>query len=46
MVEISFFSYEALWGLVGGWDYLTEENAQRCIEALPGLVDEAIRLRI
>jgi hypothetical protein len=25
-------SYEALWGTSGRWDYLTEENAPRCID--------------
>jgi hypothetical protein len=26
--------YEYLWGAPGGWDYLTEENAPRCIDFL------------
>jgi hypothetical protein len=34
------WSYEqTLWSLVGGWDYLTEENAERCIALLPELAD-------
>jgi hypothetical protein len=27
-------TFEYLWGAAGGWDYLTEENAPRCIEFL------------
>jgi len=42
--ELSFFSYEGLWSLRSDWDYLTEENAERCLAALPELIAEAIRL--
>lgn len=45
LVELRWFSYEGLWGLRSDWDYLTEENAERCIEVLPSLIAEAIRLR-
>jgi hypothetical protein len=45
LVELACFSYEGLWGLRSDWDYLTEENAERCVEALPVLIEEAIRLR-
>jgi hypothetical protein len=31
-------SYESLWCQHGGWDYLTEENAERAIDLLPELV--------
>ena len=45
VVGLPRFSYEgSLWSLVGGWDYLTEENAARCVERLPGLIDATIRI--
>ena len=28
---VAQISYERLWGVGGRWDYLTEENAPRCI---------------
>jgi hypothetical protein len=36
--------YELLWGQPGGWDYLTEENAERSINLLPELVGSLIHL--
>jgi hypothetical protein len=27
-------TYDALWGMNTGWDYLTEENAERSIDLL------------
>jgi hypothetical protein len=39
-----WISYERLWSLSSDWDYITVENAPRSIEALPGLVDETVRL--
>ena len=36
--------YEGLWGQPGGWDYLTEENAERSINLLPELVARVIHL--
>ena len=41
---LQFTSYEKLWGLRSDWDYLTEENAPRCIERLPALIDETARM--
>lgn len=43
-VRIVMMSYESLWGLPGGWDYLTEENAARSVALLPGLVQYLIEL--
>jgi hypothetical protein len=37
-------SYELLWGLPGGWDYLTKENAARSVALLPELIDTVARL--
>jgi hypothetical protein len=37
-------SHEALWGAHLGWDYLTEENAERCVRFLPELVAYLARL--
>jgi hypothetical protein len=31
---ITLLSYESLWGAASGWDYLTEENAERSIDFL------------
>jgi hypothetical protein len=31
-------SYEMLWGMNTGWDYLTEENAARSIDLLDRLL--------
>ena len=45
LAEIPFLSYEGIWGLRSDWDVLTEENAARCVAALPGLVRESVRLR-
>jgi hypothetical protein len=41
-------SYEAMWSQPGGWDYLTEENAERSIDFLPELVDylESLAARV
>ena len=39
------FTYESLWGLVEGWDYLTEENAEAAIACLCELIVESVRLR-
>jgi hypothetical protein len=36
--------YEYLWGAPGGWDYLTEENAPRCIDFLAEQVVYLVRL--
>ena len=36
--------YEYLWGAAGGWDYLTEENAPRCIDFLAEQVVYLVRL--
>ncbi len=38
-IKVVRVSYESLWSQPGGWDYLTEENAQRSIELLPELVE-------
>ena len=32
----SLLSYERLWGTGGRWDYLTEENAPRCVTFFGG----------
>jgi hypothetical protein len=37
-VRVARLSYEMLWGQPGGWDYLTEDNAERAIELLPELI--------
>src|SRR5262249_42423592 len=37
-------SFEALWFQHGGWDYLTEENAERCIALLPELIEYLVHL--
>jgi hypothetical protein len=39
-----WISYERLWSLSSDWDYVTIENAPRCIHALPGLIEETVRL--
>ncbi len=36
--------YEYLWGDAGGWDYLTEENAPRCIDFLAEQMVYLVRL--
>jgi hypothetical protein len=36
--KVARLSYESLWDATMGWDYLTEENAERSIEFLPELV--------
>jgi hypothetical protein len=38
-------AYENLWGSGGGWDYLTEQNAEASLGHLGGLVSEIVRLR-
>jgi hypothetical protein len=43
-VNVVRLSYEQLWGQPGGWDYLTEENAERSIDLLPELVGCMIHL--
>jgi hypothetical protein len=37
-------TYEYLWGAPGGWDYLTEENAPRCIDFLAEQVEHLVSL--
>ena len=44
---------EYLWGAPGGWDYLTEENAPRCIDFLAehvvylvGLIERVSALKV
>lgn len=37
-------SYEQIWGAPSGWDYLTEENAERSIDLLPELVESLVIL--
>jgi hypothetical protein len=37
-------SFESLWSQPGGWDYLTEENAERSVTLLPELVEYLIGL--
>jgi hypothetical protein len=37
-VRLIRVSYEALWGAHLGWDYLTEENAERSVQFLPELI--------
>ena len=32
-------SYEYLWSQPGGWDYITEENASRCVNLLPTITE-------
>jgi hypothetical protein len=43
-IKVFRLNYELLWGQPGGWDYLTEENAERSIDLLPELVACVIRL--
>jgi hypothetical protein len=43
-VRIFRLSFESLWSIAGGWDYLTEENAARSVELLPKLVEYLIEL--
>jgi hypothetical protein len=43
-IKVVRVSYELLWGQPGGWDYLTEENAERSINLLPELVGDVIHL--
>lgn len=38
------FSYESLWCQHGGWDYLTEENAERSVALLPELITYVAQL--
>jgi hypothetical protein len=43
-VRMRRLSFESLWCQHGGWDYLTEENAERCLALLPELIDYLVRL--
>ncbi len=38
-------SYEHLFGIGGGWDYITEENAEASISLLPELLRRLVTLR-
>lgn len=38
-VQFRHLSYETLWGQATGWNYLSDENAERSIAILPGLLD-------
>jgi hypothetical protein len=42
--RIVMMSYEAIWSVAGGWDYLTEENAERTVAMLPELANYLIGL--
>jgi hypothetical protein len=42
--SVVMLSYETLWSQPGGWDYLTEENAERSVAFLPELVEYLMRL--
>ena len=44
MEHLAFISCEMLWGPQSDWDYLTEENAPRCVAFLPELIDENFRI--
>lgn len=37
-------SHELLWGQPGGWDYLTEANAEQAIARLPEMIETVARL--
>ena len=37
-------SFETLWFQHGGWDYLTEDNAEHAIALLPELIEYLVRL--
>ena len=39
------YTYEGLWAGGTGWDYLTEENAERSIALLCDFVARLVRLR-
>ncbi|HVO99760.1 MAG TPA: hypothetical protein VMT15_16925 [Bryobacteraceae bacterium] len=38
------YNYETLWGMDTGWDYLTEENAERSIQLLDSLLVRLAKL--
>lgn len=42
--RVSTRNLESLWGQVGGWDYLTEENAPRSVEFLTESIDYLVAL--
>jgi hypothetical protein len=44
-VSVVRLAYEDLWAPGPGWDYLTEENAEACIQLLRELVVQLVRLR-
>jgi hypothetical protein len=43
-IRVRRLSYESLWCQHGGWDYLTEENAERTIALLPELIRQVAKL--
>jgi hypothetical protein len=44
-VFVSRFAYEDLWAAGLGWDYLTEESAERSVHLLCELITQVVRLR-
>jgi len=44
-VEVIGTGYEHFFGISGGWDYLTEENAEVSIGLLPELLRRLVTLR-
>jgi hypothetical protein len=43
-IPMRLLYFEALWFQHGGWDYLTEENAERSIALMPELIQYLVRL--
>jgi hypothetical protein len=43
-IRMRRLSFETLWFQHGGWDYLTEENAEHAITLLPELIKYLVRL--
>lgn len=43
--RISGSSYETLWDIHAGWNYLTEENAQRSLNALPEVISRLVAVK-
>lgn len=43
-IVLSRMSLESLWSQPGGWNYLTSENAARCLAALPDFVEHLMAL--
>ena len=43
-IRMRRLSFEGLWFQHGGWDYLTEENAEHSLALLPELIEYLVRL--